>query len=255
MHITTFALPLIFHRISSTEMVDISGIDRPLLFRELYKHASSKRVSSLNSRKKKIDAKAASMYVGKPVNDVNGVTMNVCIPSENHEAMLDTEKYNKVYGIGTAEKAIDKAWCKTLKLRKKTSRQSSGCSSKWRCDRCGCLLACISASVGIVVCGVASGLCCSFADPGATADVFNSFSNGNIDLPNNNTVLTTEKPDDEHINILDDTIHNSGTLTMGSAVLETDTSYHDSNKGIPIIHNPNTTPTSHVQNEMQSGIL
>lgn len=182
MHTVAFTLLLLFRWTYPTE-VDISGIDRNLLFRELHKHAlSSKRRSLFSPKRKKMGVKTAFKYVGKPVEEVNGIAMNVYIPAEDLGAILDTKKYNDVYGAGAAEKAIGKARSKTLKLRERASKHSPGCCSKWKCDRRGCLLTCLGAGISILVCGVASGLCCSFADVDTTVDDISNLAGGSNDV-------------------------------------------------------------------------
>eukprot|EP00866_Antonospora_locustae_P001851 jgi/Antlo1/1851/937 len=150
---------------------------------ELYKHAqSSKRDSLFNSRQKRIDAKEAFTCLGKHVEEVNGVVMSVCIPAEGCGDTLNVEKYDEVCGVGAADRAINKARRKTLKQIKKLSKQSSGYCSEWRCDPCGCFLACIGAGVGAIVCGVASNVCCSFIDADIAIDGYNNFAGGSDDL-------------------------------------------------------------------------
>lgn len=182
MRIAAFALPLLF-RWTSPKQVDVSDVDKTLLFRELYKHAlSSKQMSLIDKWRKRISVRMAFRYVGVDVKEVNGIAMDVCVPAGDSDAMLDTEKYDDMYGAGAAEKAIGRARSKALRQRKRAMQHSSECCSQWKCDRRCCLLVGLGAGIGVVACGVASGLCCSFVDADTAVDDFSNLADGNNDV-------------------------------------------------------------------------
>eukprot|EP00866_Antonospora_locustae_P001846 jgi/Antlo1/1846/1347 len=123
MHMRTASVLLLAHVVFST-LVDIAGVDRPVLFSKLYRKALSlrSRRSIFSPSARKIDAERARVYVGKYVSALNGVEMGICVPSERDGDCMDAGRYDAMYGEGAAESVVAMARTFSRKMMRRRSR-------------------------------------------------------------------------------------------------------------------------------------
>lgn len=150
--------------------IDITGIDRSLLFMNLYKSARRQKGHCFSfSRENTICIRDARKYVGKYVSTLNKKVMEIRVPSKLQENKLYAEKYNNANGKGLAEKVVRKIRKSTpieetaMKSEKKGVEGSKSCCSCKCCTRCcsrGCK--CLSNCCGCLggFCGCLSSLRC-----------------------------------------------------------------------------------------------
>eukprot|EP00866_Antonospora_locustae_P001803 jgi/Antlo1/1803/565 len=84
--------------------VDITGLSRALVFAELYNNARRSRPWHL---RKRMTVEEANTLVGRYVDEIYGVKMNIYVPREDEESKLDARAYNEANEDGYAEKVIE----------------------------------------------------------------------------------------------------------------------------------------------------
>lgn len=127
---TMCALLLVLYA-AQAALVDIEGVDRAVLFMELYNKASSLgRCSPHLPCARRISEHKARRYVGKYVEAPDGVRMGIYIPSAQGGDLLDAERYDAAHGKGLAKSIVGSVRSKSLE--KEAKQRTPGC-----CCRCG----------------------------------------------------------------------------------------------------------------------
>lgn len=132
MHMKAARMLLLVHAVLST-LIDIAGIDRQVLVAKLYRKALALRGrrAILSPRARSLDAERARMYVGKYVNAIDGVCMEIYVPLEADEDCLDARGYNAIYGEGAAESVVAKARTSSVKKRRRAQVRCCGCCTNF----------------------------------------------------------------------------------------------------------------------------
>lgn len=226
---------LLLHAAKASE-IDVSGINRPLLFKELYKNAQSpSRGLRFHLYINRINKSKARECVGKYIDNLYGVKMNICVPSESSGNSMDAKEYDASHGPGTAESVVNRV---REKSSKKKSQRRIRCCFGLECDRRGCLQSCANVGIGICICGASTAIGCAVSaaiDASAASTAYNAAEDAqNVAVENIKGILDRnfrETPDGLsgadgnpliNLNAADYSIDSTQASNAGEAILRYD---------------------------------
>lgn len=166
-----FEMIVLFLCSAYMEGIDVTGIDRLLLFMNLYNSARTQGRSHLSFTKEKmIDIRDARKYIGKYIKTLDKKVLEIRVPSELQESKLFADKYNDANGRDLAEKVVENIRKITQSMEETIMKDdkhgvddSKSCCSCKCCAKCSCrlcrrLLKCCGCLNSI--CRCLSWLCC-----------------------------------------------------------------------------------------------